>query len=382
MALSGSIRTKRVGEVEIPVIGQGATGSGTRETATEDSIRTRIRTLREGVELGMTWIDTAESYERGHSEEVLGRALEGIRDKIFLSSKFSPQHNSSVELEGALNGSLVRLKTDYIDLYQMHWPTPGVPLAETMERLLGFRKDGKIRYIGVSNCCVSELEEAVAALKAESGHRLGSLQSEYNLYNRYAEQELLPFCEQNGILLIAYSPFHQGNFRVKSQHQSLLATLGEKYGVTSQQLVLAWLVSHGPVVTVTNSLNSSHIKDNAAVADVALDPVDLARLSDEFARPIRKIPTSHIAVVDSDADSGHPIYTTLEEALANPAGIEPSPEALSEEIKRGKFLKPVEVVRVENSTGDERFQLIHGRVRYWGWVIAYGGEPIPAYVIE
>ena len=128
---------KKLGDtrVEVPAIGQGTNGAGSLSVTTDALIRRRSDVLRLGIELGMTFLDTAESYEFGHAEEITGKAIQGIRDNVFVSTKFAPSNNSYQGVMSAIEGSLRRLGTDYIDLYQVHWPNPSIPISRTMSAL-------------------------------------------------------------------------------------------------------------------------------------------------------------------------------------------------------------------------------------------------------
>src|SRR3989344_5163250 len=185
--------------VLLPSIGQGTTGTGPYLSLDEDRDRQRVSVLRAGIELGMNFIDTAELYGGGHGEEIAGRAIAGLRDHVFLASKFSPSNNTSVGIEKALAGSLRRIATDYLDLYQVHWPNPYVPLEETLGCLVRLVEKGMIRHIVLCNFSLPELEQACRLA------RIASVQLEYNLVERGIESDLLPFCERNGITVLAYS---------------------------------------------------------------------------------------------------------------------------------------------------------------------------------
>ncbi|MCC6446233.1 MAG: aldo/keto reductase [Armatimonadetes bacterium] len=163
-----------------------------------------VRAMRAAFDLGINLFDTAEVYGGGHSEEVVGRALEGIRDKVLIATKVGSHHLKADQVREALEGSLKRLKTDYIDLYQIHWPNADVPLAETMGELVVQQEAGRIRSIGVSNFNARQMAEA-----SRYG-RIDSLQPPYSLFWRHVEKDILPYCAANHIGVIAYSPLAQG----------------------------------------------------------------------------------------------------------------------------------------------------------------------------
>jgi len=300
------------------------------------------------------------------------------RERIFVSTKFEPHHNSYRGVIRSLESSLKRLKTDYVDLYQVHWPNPKVPIEETIGGIEKLVQDGKVKHIGVCNFSLKQLKEAE---KAVSRHKVVAIQAEYNLFNRSIEADVLPYCSTNGITVLGYSPLVQGNLNLNKTHQSILETVAERYGMTIPQVILNWLISHPSVVVLSQSMSFQHTKENAQSADFELSVEDRDTISTLFKRNVVLVHTDKIRVVDYDIDDTHPIYTTLEEALENRFNIQPSPEDLAQDIATDDLLKPVELVAAREKTGIYEYDLIHGRIRYWAWVIAHGGKkPIPAYI--
>jgi diketogulonate reductase-like aldo/keto reductase len=365
---------------EVPVIGQGTTGAGSHLTTTIEGIGKRIAVLRAGIELGMTFLDTAESYENGHAEEVVGKAIKGIRDKAFVSSKFKPGNNSFKGVMNAIEGSLRRLGTDYIDLYQIQWPNPAIAVSETMRAMARLLEQGKIRFAGVSNFSPDEFKEAQSFL---GSNKIVSCQAEYNLRNRSVESDFLGFSEEHRITVIAYSPFNQGNLVLNKDERQFLNALSKKYERSIFQIILNWIILHPTVIAIPKSMCFKHSKENAEASEFNLNEEDIDEINKVFRQEPLLVPTSRIRVINYDVDDTHPIYTTLEEALENKLDIQPSPVCLAQEIKGGKFLKPIELVPSEDDSGSYEYDLLHGRVRYWAWVIAHDGKvPIPAYVLE
>jgi len=180
----------------VPAVGQGCMGIGGYLSRDDSRAESHVTALKTGIELGMNFIDTAEDYGAGHSEELVGRAIKGIRDKVFIATKVSPQNLHSSDLLQSAEGSLRRLGTDYIDLYQIHWPNSQILIEETMSAMTRLLEEGKIRYIGVSNFSLSELKEAQRALPRQ---KIISTQVEHSLMDRTIEVDTLPYCERNGI---------------------------------------------------------------------------------------------------------------------------------------------------------------------------------------
>lgn len=364
-------------QIKIPVIGQGCMGIG--GYLSEDSFQNnnQIKALRLGIELGMTFIDTAEAYGNGHSEEIVGRAIEGVRDKVFIATKFSPEHNSYDGVLKSAEASLRRLKTDYIDLYQVHWPNPKIPIGNTMSAMEWLVRDGKVRFIGVSNFSLKELKEAEKHL---SENLISSIQVEYNLFDRIIENNILPHCEQRGITTIAYSPLDQGRIASGDEKIRKLKVIADKYDKTVAQVALNWLILHLSVIAIPKAVNLNHVKENASAADFELSEDDFKKLCNIFIQEIVYVPTERICVIPG-GQGNRQVYQTVEEAVGNKLGFVPSPVDLAQDIRDGEVLKPVRVVCSSDKTGKYDYDLIEGRIRYWAWVIAHNGDkPIPVYI--
>lgn len=370
---------KEIGKkhIKIPAIGQGCMGIGgylSKDSLQDDN---QIKALRLGIELGMTVMDTAESYGKGHSEELVGRAVERIRENVFIATKVSPEHLSYDALLKSAEGSLQRLKTDYIDLYQVHWPNPKIPISETMRAMEWLLKEGKIRHVGVSNFSPKELKEAKAAIFEDE---IVSVEVEYNLFDRTIENSLLPYCESESITIIAYSPLDQGKIASGDKRIKALQKIANKYNRTMAQVALNWLISHSSVIAIPKSENPEHIKENAAATDFVLLDEDFREISKIFAQECVYVPVNRIRVI-LGGQGNRQVYQTVEEAIENNLGFVPSPIDLAHDIQKGEVLKPVRVIRSTDKTGNYDFDLIEGRIRYWAWVIAHNRKkPIPVYI--
>ena len=366
------MRYRNVNAVNIPVVGQGCMGIGGyfKSDAANDELY--LCALREGIEYGATLLDTAEVYGAGHSEVIVGQAARGIRDKFIISTKFSPEHNSYHDVLKAADCSLQRLNTDYIDIYYIHWPNNAIPLEETMGALSDLVQAGKIRFAGVSNFSLSELKKARQYFK----HELSFLQVEYNLFDRTIESDLLPFCRENNMLVVAYSPTDQGMIHLSDGQKNLLKSIGHKYEKTAWQIMLSWLTSQENIIAIPKSSNPLHAKENAVAADLELEKDDFEQINKHFPSEPAFIRSSSIIAVPDDTH-GRKVYVNKQEAMDNEFGFEPSPAQLAEEMMADPHIKPI---RVEQ-TGVDTYLLMEGRIRYWGWVIAYGDEvPVPCLV--
>jgi len=363
--------------LQIPAIGQGCMGIGgylSRDSRQDDN---QVRALKQGIELGMTFIDTAEGYGYGHSEELVGRAVRGIRDKVFIATKFSPEHNGYQDVLESAAQSLRRLETDYIDMYQLHWPTPKVPLSETMRALKQLLKEGKIRFAGVCNLSLKELKEARADMTPEE---IVSVQVEYNLFDRTIENSILPYCQSQDMIAVAYSPLDQGKIASGDNRIKVLQKIADKYGRTMAQVALNWLISHPSVMAIPKATNPQHIQENASSADFKLSDEDFKKINEVFARVGLDVPIDRIRVIVG-GQGNRQVYQTVEEALENRLDFTPSPEELARDIRDGEALKPVRVILSTDKTGRYDYDLTEGRIRYWAWVIAYNGKkPIPVLI--
>ncbi|QJR14445.1 hypothetical protein DSM104440_01241 [Usitatibacter palustris] len=235
-----------------------------------------VAALRQGLDLGMTLVDTAEMYGEGGAEEVVGEAIRGRRDEVFLVSKFYPHNASRRRVPAACEASLGRLGVEQIDLYLLHW-RGGVPLEETAEALERLVAHGKIRSWGVSNFDVSDLEGLGEAPVAAN-------QVLYNLERRGIEFDLLPWSRKRHIPTMAYSPVEQGRL---AKHRGLVA-LARSLGTTAAQVALAWLLRQPDILVIPKASNPEHVKLNRAALDITLDAQALAELDRLFPAPTRK----------------------------------------------------------------------------------------------
>jgi diketogulonate reductase-like aldo/keto reductase len=261
---------------EIPRLGQGTWRMGEKASQKQ----AEINALRLGIELGMTLIDTAEMYGEGGAEKIVQSAISGCRDKIYLVSKFYPYNAGYQDLIAACDRSLSRLKTDYLDLYLLHW-RGSIPLSETLLGLQHLKQVGKILDYGVSNFDLDDLEEAESL---PGGKDLVTNQVLYNLMRRGIEWDLLPTCRQRQIPIMAYSPVEQRAF-VNNSH---LGSIAAKHNATSTQIALSWLLHQDDIVAIPKAVNLDHVRENRAALELKLTPEDLQELDQAFKPPSRK----------------------------------------------------------------------------------------------
>jgi diketogulonate reductase-like aldo/keto reductase len=259
----------------VPALGQGTWRMG----ETPSRLAAETAALREGVELGMTLIDTAEMYGDGATESFIGKALAGLRDDVFLVSKVYPQNAGGARLERACEASLRRLGTDRLDLYLLHW-RGSIPLEETVRGMEALVAAGKIRTWGVSNLDTDDIDELVQA----GGTACVTDQILYNVTRRGSEFDLLPDLAKRGMTAMAYSPVEQGNL----PETGALATVGQRHGVTAYQVALAWVMRRPEVIAIPKAATLAHVRENRAAADLVLTDDDLTLIDATFPGPRSK----------------------------------------------------------------------------------------------
>ena len=242
-----------------------------------------VEALRLGSDLGMNLVDTAEMYGAGHSEEIVGRFLKGRKDHVFLASKVSPSHFDYEQVLRSANRSLDRLGVKTIDLYQLHWPNPRVPIGDTMRAMEKLVAEGKIRHVGVSNFSVDQMREAQHAL---SRGRIVSNQVEYSLVDRSIEPDVLPYCQKEGVTVIAYSPLGKGRIpNGRGTHFKVLDEIAARHGKSRSQTALNWLLGHESVTAIPKAIEKGHVRENAAASGWKLTQEENEKLADAFPTP-------------------------------------------------------------------------------------------------
>lgn len=270
-------------DVRIPVIGQGTWRFGEDRS----KAKAEIEALRFGLEHGMRLIDTAEEYAKGGAERVVGEAIADVRKEVFLVTKVSAKNCTYSGVLQAAEASLDRLNATYIDLYLQHWPNEQIPVAETMGAMAELLDKGLVKYVGVSNFNPKLLSEAQRAL---GRHPLVCNQVAYHLTDRHIEDAELPFCRENGITVMGYSPFgyapqhfgKPGFPREGTPERGVLDEIGQKYGKNAYQVALNWIVRQDGIVSIPKSANLDHIRDNLNALGWELEEEDLVRIDHTF----------------------------------------------------------------------------------------------------
>ncbi|UCC16517.1 MAG: aldo/keto reductase [Dehalococcoidales bacterium] len=269
---------KKIGNtgIEVAAVGIGTweIGGGLSPDKSKDS--EGIQAIKKGIELGMTLIDTAEKYADGHAEELVGEAIRSFsRDNLFIVSKVWPDHLHYDEVLKAAERSLRRLGIDRLDLYLVHHPNPDVPLQETMAAMEELVRRGMVKSIGVSNFNVEQMEEAGSCLE---NNEIIVNQLPYSLLDRDIEKEVLPYCAQKNITVMAYWPLSRGRLA----KDEFLSNIGENYGKTPAQVAINWLINHENVIAIPKATNPEHLKQNAEAANWRLSKNDIELISSHF----------------------------------------------------------------------------------------------------
>jgi len=262
----------------VPAFGLGTWHMGQdRRRAAEETEAVRL-----GIELGMNLIDTAEMYGNGRAEELVGEAIAGRRDKVFLASKVLPSNASFDGTLRACERSLKRLGTDHLDLYMLHWKGR-YPIADTMRALGRLLDEGKIRYAGVSNF---DLAEVRAAREALGKHPLAANQVLYHLRERGIERKLIPYCAEQQVAVVGYSPFGHDSFpRLDSDAGKVLVEVAKRNGRTVRQVILNFLTRVTGVLTIPKSGSAEHTRENAGGMGWTLSSEDAAAIDRAFPAP-------------------------------------------------------------------------------------------------
>jgi diketogulonate reductase-like aldo/keto reductase len=277
--------------VMVPRIGQGTWIYGEQKS----DLKKEIEALRYGIEQGLTLIDTAEEYAKGGAERIVGEAIQDCRKEVFLTTKVSAKNCSYKGVITAAERSLERLGTTYIDLYLQHWPSRQHDVEETMSAMAHLIENGMVKYIGVSNFTPELVEEAERAL---GSHVIVCNQVGYHLNDRRIEYNVLPFCQERGITVMAYSPFGyapqffggKGFPEKGTKPRQVLEEIGARYGKTAHQVVLNWILRHEGLITIPKAKNINHIKSNLEALGWELSIKDLDEIDACFPKPHEGMP--------------------------------------------------------------------------------------------
>jgi aryl-alcohol dehydrogenase-like predicted oxidoreductase len=360
-------------KVSVIGLGTGYGGNMARISKYNDS---HVRTIQFSIDLGITFIDTAEEYGMGEAEIAIGKAISNVRDRVFISTKVSAENLNYKNIIKSVEGSLKRLNTDYIDLYQNHWLNPLIPFEETLKAMDKLIQDGKIRYVGLCNVTLNELIKAKEYLTSDLLH---FVQLEYNLVDREIEQAILPFCAKENIFIVAYSPLLQGSICRNQNKKRILKDIAKKYRKSISQIVLNWIIEKNQMIAIANTNNLDHLKENSESANFELSKSDLSIIDKTFLPNYIHIPAGQIHTHPTKEQESND-YRSIKDALENRSNMVPSPKELANDIMNGQKIKPIKIKKCISN--NSKYDLIEGRLRYWAWVIANGEKPILAITID
>ena len=319
--------------------------------------------LHAAYDLGMNVVDTSP---RCGSEEVVGKSLQGRRDKVYVITKVSPEHMKTKDVIASCERSLKVMGTDYIDLYTTHWPNPAIPVEETVAGLMKLRDQGKIRGVGVGNVSLRELVQYRYLMP-----EINSVQNEYNLFDRSMEMVMFPYCEANKIQVFAYSPLDGGNFCGGPKTTSLLRRkVASYYNFPMSTLCLTYLLRNSFVFVLPRIKNVKKLKEFESVG--LFSKSVYSDIKEVFVDNLEGFHS--IKMLPSEIDLWLSSYKTIDDATHNYLGRSPEPLDMA---KGELYLKPLKV-RHEGTN----YVLVEGFMRYWAHVLALGNDPIDVLVRE
>ena len=336
-----------------------------------------INLISVAYEMGIRVIDTAEVYGAGLAEEIIGLLPSSINKDLFLMTKFSAENSEPKKIEETLNASLKRLRREYIEVYQPHWPNTDVKVEDLATALLKLVEKGKVKHIGLSNFSTNDYKKANAIL---GDKKVDFIQAEYGPLERTIESELLPEVIQNHSILVGYSPFRNGSiFDENNKNHQKLTDMAEKYSATISQIILAWVLRSGSVISIPKASSKKRIVENFNALNLTVSALDLENISKMFEIHMEMV---DMKLIDIGSDGDRKIYLSLQEAIQNSHNLVPGPMDIAKEIEmnNGTLAKPIKIKRNKESG---RYTLIEGRVKFWGWMILYGIESkVPAIIIN
>jgi myo-inositol catabolism protein IolS len=324
--------------------------------------------------LGINFIDTAPIYAFGNIERTIGYSIKNKRQKIILATKNLPSQNKYNEIISSAEQSLRRLKTDYIDLYQIHWPNHKIEIEESAEALNILLQQGKIRYVGLCNTNLDNLKKYKNILT----NKLVAIQNEYNLFERTYEDNLKKFINISNMTMISYSPLSNGKLFNGENERKILNFLEKKYNRTKSEIILNWITSQSKnIIAIPSTLKIKNLVDNANSQKFMLNKLDIDLIKKKCKTKTRFISPDNILIERSESN----IFQSLNDAKKNIYKLDPSPEELAEDIKANNLLKPIKLKEIKKNKLNKKYTLKDGNLRYWSWIIAKGKDKkIPSLI--
>ena len=316
-------------------------------------------------DLNCNFFDTAPVYGNRVSEIILGNSFSSKqKDKMIITTKISPGMLSKSNIIKSVDESRKNLKSDILDLVQVHWPNPNINLFETMDTLFRLQKDNIINSIGICNYSFADFKKIIRRYGANF---LSTFQTEYNLFDRTVDGNFYNFLLKNKIILLAYSPLAQGKIFNGSYQGEILREMSIKYNITIPQIVLNWLSNKRNILPLVNSSNKKRIIENFESINEKISKENLLVIDKKCNSKVERVEVKNIIPF---SNLTYKNYKNVFEAKKNFLGFSPSPSILAQEILKTKTIKPIRVTK--KSFKDKKLYLIEGRLRFWAWIIAFG----------
>jgi aryl-alcohol dehydrogenase-like predicted oxidoreductase len=348
----------------------GTSGSGSFANYSDDKFKSKVDLFYQVFQSGINFFDTAELYGGGLAEHILGAAFREVREDVFIASKFNPTRLNKNDLMSAFEQSLQRLQTDYIDLYQFHWPNTAADYGEIFFQLNTLKRQGKIRYIGISNFSFNEL------LELEKNNYLKDVSFIEILFNfgwQIPLDDLIPFCRKHNITVLAYSPLGQGKLISKIQAYVEFEIKRSSLNLSTSQVLMNWLTNQENIIPVFRSSNINHVKEIVMEKDIQPMNFVLESIKNKIQPKIIDIPLSCIKLSNID---GRQIYKSVEEAIKNEFDWIPSPESLSKRLSKYQPIEPL-ILNEHRDVNSVHYTLdaydfLGENKKFWAWIIAEG----------
>jgi diketogulonate reductase-like aldo/keto reductase len=363
-------------DIRLTSMGLGTMGFGGFFSRDLSNNANHVRLLEQAFDLGVNVLDTAEVYGEGAAEETIGKTEANVRNNFFIMSKFSPENSSPAKMTKSLDNSLRRLKRDYIDVYQPHWPQPSVNVDDTLRHLEDMKKLGKIRFSGLSNFSAEHLEK----VELENSTSLRFFQCEYNPIENEKAKDLSSFIKEIDGFLVAFSPFREGQI-FSFKKFKILEEFSSQLGYLPSQVLLAWCMANERTIVIPKVSSHKHLKDNIKSMQINLCDSDIEYITLLFKPNRMEISPEDIIPSIPVKKDERKIYTNLDDAKNNIFDLNPGPMEIVQEIleNKGKLYKPI---KVKDKNKEGKYVLVDGRLRFWAWVILNGWKkPITSIII-
>ena len=365
------------GDINLTPLGLGGMGFGGYFTKNLKNNSEQVRLIEEAYDLGVNVIDTAEIYGQGASEETIGKTSKNVRNNLFIMSKFSPENSRPNDIFKSIDASLKRTKRDFLDVYQPHWPQPGIRLEDTLEALEKLKTLGKIRFSGLSNFTAQQID----SVDLEKYNSLRFFSVERNPIEHNLANDLIPIIDSLDGVLVSYSPFREGQIFKSTKFDDLIR-FSKSLGFTPSQVLLAWGMANGKTIVIPKVSSSKHLRENIESMEISLSDSNLKYISELFQPVISQIIPKKIIPDISVKKDGRKIYKSLRDAKNNIYNFNPGPMEILKEIQenQGLLYKPIKVKEINK---DGEYVLLDGRLRFWAWVILNGWhKPIDSIIID